>query len=127
MVTALALVGASVGEAAWLKLATGGGAARARTMPAGNTPTVSAVLSSVTVTWTPTAFSGGPNVSGYVIKRYDLLGAAGTVGAACAGVVSALTCTETGVPAGTWRYTVTPAQGLWRGTESAQSLPVIVA
>ena len=40
--------------------------------------------------------------------------------------VAALTCTETGVPTGTWKYTITPAAGAWRGTESGQSALVVV-
>jgi hypothetical protein len=61
-----------------------------------------------------------------VIKRYDTSNNLQTIGSACAGTVAALTCTENAVPAGSWTYTVTPAQGSWRGTESAKSATATV-
>ena len=44
----------------------------------------------------------------------------------CSGTVSGLSCTENSVPAGTWRYTVTPKHSNWLGTESAKSTAVTV-
>ena len=74
----------------------------------------------------PEQLSGGPSVAGYVVKRYDTSGALQSIGSACDTTITALTCTETAVPAGSWRYSVTPRQGLWSGAESAQSSTVTV-
>ena len=62
-----------------------------------------------------------------VVKRYNGSGVAQTVGASCSGTIAATNCTESGVAAGTWRYSVTPANGNWRGTESAQSAAATVS
>ncbi|MGH2976077.1 MAG: hypothetical protein ACRDLL_14600, partial [Solirubrobacterales bacterium] len=70
--------------------------------------------------------SGAVPVDGYVVRRYDIGGIQQAIGAACSGTVSGLSCTEHAVPAGTWRYTVTPAHLNWRGGESPQSSPVAV-
>jgi hypothetical protein len=82
---------------------------------------------SVTVSWSASTMPGGGAVSGYAVKRYDTNGNAQTIGSGCSGTVAALTCTETAVPAGTWRYTVTPLKNNWVGTESSQSSNVTVA
>jgi hypothetical protein len=107
--------------AAWTKPSTGSGYSRAKAMPAGNTPTVSVSGSSVTVSWAASSFSGGGAVSGYLVKRYSSGGAPQTIGTNCAGTISALTCTENAVPAGSWKYSVTPKQSNWLGAESPQS------
>ena len=62
----------------------------------------------------------------YVVKRYDVLGNLQTIGAACSGLAPGTSCVESGVPNGTWTYSITPAAGSWRGTEGAQSIPVVV-
>jgi hypothetical protein len=41
-------------------------------------------------------------------------------------LVGATTCTENGVPTGTWKYTLTPAAGAWRGIEGAMSATITV-
>jgi hypothetical protein len=115
----LVLAGAAGG--AWQSTGAGAAAVGSKTMPSGR---VSG--HDVTVSWSASTFAGGGAVAGYVVRRYDTLGAAQTVGASCSGVVSGTSCTESGVPTGTWTYTVTPAQGNWRGAESPQSASVIV-
>jgi hypothetical protein len=96
-------------------------------MPAGAQPSASVAVDKVTVTWPAASFAGGAAVGGYVVKRYSTGGVVQTVGAGCSGTISALTCTETSVPAGSWRYSVTPKQGAWAGAESTQSSTVTVA
>jgi len=95
------------------------GYSKSRTLGTGATPTASVSGRNVAVSWV--APSGGAPPSGYVIKRYNGAGVEQTIGAGCAGIVAATTCTEASVPAGNWRYSVTPANANWRGTESAQS------
>lgn len=127
MIAAGVLAFAAPAAGAWSAGSVGSGAAAARTMPAGNTPGGAASMGSVTVTWTASTFAGGPPVPGYVVRRFNsLTQAEATVLAACAGTVSETSCTESGVPIGSWRYTVTPAAGTWRGAQSAQSAAVVV-
>lgn len=112
---------------AWSAVASGPGAAAARTLPTGNTPSGSAGVGSVTLTWTASSFAGGPPVPGYVIRRFNNLNQAeATVLSACSGIVTGTSCVESGVPTGSWRYTITPAVGAWRGGQSAQSEVVVV-
>jgi hypothetical protein len=118
---------APAGNAAWGVAASGTGAAKAKTMSGGNTPSASVAGRNVTVTWTASTFPEGGSIPGYVVKRYSSLGgAAQVVLADCAGTVTGTSCTEQNVPIGSWKYSVTPALGLWRGTESGQSAAVTV-
>jgi Bacterial Ig-like domain len=109
---------------AWASFPAGGsgsGAARAQTANAGNAPAASASGTSVTVSWSASTLSGGGAVDGYLVKRYDTSNALQTTGANCAGTVAALTCTENGVPGGTWQYSVTPVKANWHGAESLKT------
>jgi hypothetical protein len=114
--------------AAWALSRSGPGAAKAKTLAVGSQPTASVQGHKVTVTWTATSFTTGGAAPGYVIRRYNVATGVG-VGAAngCSGTLTVLTCTETGVVAGSWQYTVTPAAGTnWRGPESPKSAVVVV-
>jgi hypothetical protein len=96
-------------------------------LPTGNVPTATAGLGSVTVTWAQSSFAGGGPVPSYVVRRFNaILGTEGAVGAACSGLVSSTSCVETGVPSGSWKYSVTPAAGAWRGGQSAQGNTIVV-
>jgi alpha-L-arabinofuranosidase B-like protein/concanavalin A-like lectin/glucanase superfamily protein len=101
----------------------GNGASAAASVNQGSTPTSSATGNAVTVTWSATTLSTGQAVDGYTITRYDLAThTAQTTLSGCTGTVAATTCTETGVPAGNWVYSVTPVIGVnWRGAVSASS------
>ena len=79
----------------------------------------------MTVNWSAPA-SGAPP-TGYLVKRYDNSGTLQAIGAACSGTIATTSCTEAAVPAGTWRYRVTPANANWRGAESAASAAVTVS
>lgn len=118
-----ALIFAGTAHAAWLATASGSGAARALTMPAGPTPSLTATTSSATVSWTASTIGGAP-ASSYTIKRYDSGNVAQSVGASCSGAIVSTSCTESGLPAGRWKYTVTPRKGLWTGSESPYSAVV---
>lgn len=124
---ALALPGHGV--AAWSVGRTGSGKVGSKTMPtaAPAAPTGSVSSHDVTVSWSASHFADGTNVPSYIIKRYDAVtNVLQTTLAACNGNVGGTSCVEHGVPTGTWKYTVTPAAGVWRGTESPQSATVIV-
>lgn len=103
---------------------TGAGAARSATVGGGAVPTaVGSGNSSVLVTWGASAISNGVAVDGYLVRRYATSsGVEQPVGSGCSGRQAELSCTEVGVAAGNWRYTVTPAVGAnWRGAESDRS------
>ena len=101
----------------------GGGAAAATTVNQGATPTASLAGTAVTVSWAASTLSNGIPVSGYVVKRYDVATLSSqTILSACAGTVTATTCTENSVPTGQWVYSVTPVFATnWRGVESLKS------
>jgi hypothetical protein len=123
----VAAAATGVAAAAWMPAGAGGGAASARTLPAGNAPTGSVSVRNVTLTWTASTFSDGTPVPAYVVRRFNAIeGAEATVLPACSGLVAATTCTENSVPTGSWKYTITPAAGSWRGTQSAQSPSILV-
>jgi hypothetical protein len=124
---ALALPGP--GDAAWSVGRTGTGAIGTKTMPAAApaAPAGSVASHDVTLTWSASHFADGTNVPSYIVKRYDALtNALQTTLSACSGNVGGTSCVEHGVPTGSWKYTVTPAAGVWRGTESAKSATVVV-
>lgn len=118
---------ATAANAAWTGAGAGTHYAKAASMPTGNTPTASVSNRSVTVSWAASTLPGGGAVSGYVVKRYNTSGTVQTIGSGCTGTIAALTCTETAVPGGTWKYSVTPVRGNWSGGESSQSAAVTVA
>ncbi len=127
----LVLVLALPSSAYWSapSVAGGSGSARASSINQGAQPSTIVTTSSVAVSWAATTRSDGGPVDGYIVKRYD----AGTLApqtpilAACSGVIAGTTCTENGVPSGTWRYTVTPVLGAnWRGAESVMSATAMV-
>ena len=111
--------------AAWALHASGAGAAMAKTLGAGNRPSGSVSGHKVAVTWTATSYTNGGTAAGYIVRRYNATtGVLQTIGSNCTGTITALTCTENSVPAGSWQYTVTPATANWRGPESPKSATV---
>src|SRR6185312_419112 len=84
---------------------------------------------SVTLTWAAATLANGHAVDGYLITRYeaDPPYAPQSTLTGCSGVITALGCTEIGVPFGSWQYTVTPVIGAnWRGLESTKSGAVTI-
>ncbi|HEY3671328.1 MAG TPA: hypothetical protein VGN51_10375 [Acidimicrobiia bacterium] len=122
--TVLAL--ATPAAATWSSGADPGAAGRAGalTMPAGATPTATVDGNDVTVAWAATT---NPPATGYTVRAFDALsGVERPITAACSGVVAALTCTEHGVPDGTWRYSVIPRLNSWVGFEGDRSAAATV-
>jgi len=92
--------------------------AKSAVIATGAKPTVSVSGPNVTVSWSAAAAP----VSSYVVKSYNAsTNASRSVGAACAGTVASTSCTENDVPNGSWKYTVTPIQNAWTGTEGPKS------
>jgi hypothetical protein len=124
---AAALLVVPTASAAWSLSAIGSGAARAKALGTGNIPSAIVSGKKVTLTWSASTFTTGGSVPGYVVRRYNAsTGLLQTIGANCTGTIAALTCIEHNVPAGGWKYTVTPAVANWRGGESAKSTTVTV-
>jgi len=132
LVMAISLAGAFTSTVAWAFWTAGtipGGntTSTAATVGAGNLPTATiASGTSVTLAWSASTLSTGTAVNGYTVNRYDsaTLTLQSTL-AGCSGLVTALTCTETSVPAGAWRYSITPRFATnWTGAESAKTTPV---
>ncbi|HZQ77991.1 MAG TPA: Ig-like domain-containing protein [Acidimicrobiia bacterium] len=133
-IAALAVVGivtlsAGAALAAWTVGSSGTGSSRARSLPAGPTPTATAALGSTTVTVSFPQVSlngsvlGSLSGGGYTVRRYDSGGSAQTIGSACnttlSGSAATLSCAEANVGNGTWSYKVTPVLAGWKGAEGA--------
>ena len=107
----------------------GNGTTAASIVNQGATPTATVVGRAITVSWTASTLANGQAVTGYRVKRYD----AGTLApqtilTACTGTIAATSCVENSVPAGSWRYSVTPLFATnWQGAESVRSIAATVA
>lgn len=121
---ALLLTSGSAAFAFWTSLNSSNyAAAVADALNPGGKPDVAAAGSSVTVTWQAGSTVAGRPATGYTVARYNTAtGGTKTPGTgACAGTLTALSCTEQFVPGGTWYYTITPAIALWTGAEGSRS------
>ena len=124
--TAIALVALPVGPAVakWFAASTQSTTATADTLGAGKTPTAAAAGRTVTVSWgASTLTTTGVAATSYTVTRLDANDAETTV--TCAAPAALLSCVEHAVPAGTWRYKVTPAfhAGSSRRAARRSSLP----
>jgi hypothetical protein len=90
-------------------------------MPAGSAPTAAVSNRNVQITWPSVTMPGNIPVDGYKVFRYDTAGAAFSVSGGCTGVIAGLTCTETAMTPGSWRYAVAPVYKLWQGAEGPRS------
>ena len=101
----------------------GNGTALATTVGAGAMPTATAAGTTVNLSWAASTLANGSSVSGYVVKRYNATTlVAQTILTSCTGVIATTSCTESSVPTGQWRYSITPVVGTnWTGAESPLS------
>lgn len=77
---------------------------------------------SITVSWSAATLSVGGAVQGYYVKRSD-----GTTVCGIPILVTSLSCTDTGVPAGTYTYTVTAVYLSWDGSATSAPFTVLTA
>jgi hypothetical protein len=115
--------------AAWVAMSDPGSSASsvAKAMPGGNQPAAASPAASSTVNVSWAASAGDVPVEGYDVRSYDAAtGTPRTVGGSCVGLVTGTSCTESGVPDGSWRYSVVPRREQWSGAESPLSDPVVV-
>jgi hypothetical protein len=115
--------GGPAASAFWGSVSSGTGAVKADSVAQGAKPTTSVSGTTVTVNWMASTTAAGKSVTGYSIGRYSSATGGTRVAATgtCQGTISALSCAEASVPAGTWYYTVTPVLSLWQGVESLRS------
>ncbi|GIE79014.1 hypothetical protein Aph02nite_49640 [Actinoplanes philippinensis] len=111
-----------IARAGWTAAGRGTVPVAAGRMPVVGEVGIQVAAAKVTIAWPAAA-----HATGYRVVRY----AAGTsttavVGAGCSGVLTATTCTETGVPDGTWEYAVRAVRNSWSGALSAR-VPAAVA
>jgi Concanavalin A-like lectin/glucanases superfamily len=101
----------------------GNGVAAATTVGAGATPTAVSAGTTVSLSWAPSTLANGSAVTGYLVKRYNATTlVAQTILSSCAGTIAVTSCSESSVPAGSWRYSITPLVGTnWTGAESPLS------
>ena len=124
----LAIVaGPSVAWASWTSPGAGSGYGKAVSMPGGPTPAPSVTGRNVTVTWPAATFPDSTPVNAYLVERYGAGHVPKGVGASCSGTLNALTCTESGVPPGTWTYAITTKHHGWIGAEGPESAGISVA
>ena len=124
LTVAAVAVGFPGGAAAgWSLLGSGSGKAKAKSLNAGNVPTLAnGSAHNVLVSWVASTYANGGSPQGYLIKRYTSAGVFSSN--ACGGtVITTLSCTDAAAK-GSWKYTVTPATGNWRGAESALSAAI---
>jgi YVTN family beta-propeller protein len=125
---AVSIAGVTAAGAQWSATGTGSEQSLAMAMPAGNQPTATvnpAGSTTVNVAWAPA--TGGAPVAGYDVRAYDATTGTGrAVGGTCAGTPAGTSCSDLAVPAGSWRYSVTPRQQAWAGAESPRSTAVTV-
>jgi len=116
----------ALANASWRGQGTGNGSARAVSAPAGTTASASALARTITVAWT--APSSGPAPTGYAITRAPAAGGSSLAPPAgtCASTVTGLTCTETSVPTGSWKYAVRPLVQKWTGAAGSASATVTI-
>src|SRR5204862_8016052 len=90
---------------------------------------VTAIGREVSVSWGAATLSNGAPVGGYLVERFPFGGGSAALSSvgSCTGTVAPTSCVEDDVPAGTWKYTVTPVLGGWHGAESLTSGVVTVA
>lgn len=136
LLTFALVLSAGTAAAHWKAGGTGSAQAPVATLAAGGQPTLSVSGATVTVQWAQTVFRGsvlgGYGGGGYLVRRYAASGGtAVTPSPGCAtrvsGTTTTLSCQETGTPAGSWQYTVTPVLGSWTGAESPKSGSATVA
>lgn len=131
-VMAAALViswGGPAASAYWQTLGSNPGGAKADSILAVAAPTASPSAGAAAVSWVQSTTAAGRPVSGYTVARYSSAtgGTKVAAGGACTGTITALSCSEAALPAGTWYYTVTPVLASWAGVESARSVGVTAA
>src|SRR3954469_5358667 len=116
VLTAIAVFAIAVSAFAYWTAETGSGGSGASTATSVNQGPTPAVTTQdgrkVDVSWGASNLDAGQAVDDYTVKRYDAdTDTLATTLASCTGTITGLSCTESNVPTGSWKYTVTPQVG----------------
>ena len=111
----------------WQTVGANAASVKADSIPAIAAPSAAASAGTATVSWSSGATAAGRPVTGYTVARYSAASGGTNVAAGgnCAGILTALSCTESSLPGGTWYYTVTPVLAAWQGPESGRSAGIV--
>lgn len=122
----LLLASPGIALASWTSAGSGSAAVKASRLPYVTGLSTDVTGSQVRLTWSAAEVMTGHPVSGYRVFRYAAgTGTALAAGTGCSGVRATATCTESGVPDGTWQYAVQAVQGDWLGGVSARVAAVV--
>ncbi len=80
---------------------------------------------SVALTWAATQGPAGGVVTGYYVTRSNGGPATAACGTSLTALTSALSCTDTSVPDGSWTYSVVAVQRSWTATRPAASATLV--
>jgi len=121
---------------AWTAQGGGQAGVTGGSMPAATAPiSVTASNHSVTVSWNQVtvqgAMLGGQTGGGYQVVRMPAAGGApqapnSSCGSIVSGAAAVLTCADSSVPSGSWRYAIIPRWQTWQGAQSASSATVTI-
>jgi Bacterial Ig-like domain len=120
------LAGAGAAWAYWTT--TGSGIATAGTATLGAPTSVTATATGgtgVAVAWAGSSLSSGQPAAGYYVTRMSGSASAAACGTSAAQPTTGTSCSDTGVPDGSYRYVVTAVYGSWTA-DSAPSATVTV-
>jgi len=120
----LAAVNIVTAFAAWHAGASGSGRSGAETVKAQAQPTFTVAGRDVTVNWTQDTLSDGATKTASSVTR-TASPASGNCVSGSPFAAGTTTCSDSGLPSGTWSYTVTPVfAGTWHGTAGTASVVV---
>jgi hypothetical protein len=106
----------------WTTTGTGTAQATVATISGPSNVTVQQSGANITVGWTAATLSSGGAVQGYRVARSGGASVCGTPT-----LVTTLSCTDTGVPVGTYTYTVTAIYHSWDSSATSSSITVLTA
>jgi trimeric autotransporter adhesin len=121
-----AFLAASPAAAYWSSAAAGSGSGQTGTLTAPVATATSLSPSSVTVSWTASTGTSAPTRY-YVVRTDSSNVPAAACGTSPTVTISTLTCTESGIPAGTYTYTVTAVSLNWTATSTPATVTVAAA
>jgi len=119
---AMALAMTGMVDAYWTSGGTGSGSGPVGTLAAPTIISATNGVATATLTWSAVSPPGGSGSVSYYVTRN-----LGSVGGSCAGSISGLSCTDSGLSPNTYTYTVTAVWFTWTATSASRAVTVIAA